>query len=77
MNWFKKLFKTKKLTEETPEIHSITCGERGEDGFAHVYINGEKTNTRMPLFAKERIDRLQKIGEDIHNKLIQNGNFND
>ena len=64
MNWIKKLFKPKE-----PEIHSITHGVRGEDGFADVYINGEKTNTRILLFNKEYIERLQKIGEKIHNQL--------
>jgi len=59
MNWIKKLFKPKE-----PEIYSITNGERGEDGFADLYINGKKTNTRILLFDKEQIERLQKIGEE-------------
>ena len=47
-------------------IHSISCGERDEKGFADTYVNGEKTNVRLLLWDKEEVERLQKIGEQIH-----------
>lgn len=47
-------------------IHSITCGEPDKDGFADAYVNGEKTNVRLLLWDREDIERLQKIGEQIH-----------
>jgi hypothetical protein len=47
-------------------IHSITCGERDENGFAYTYVNGEKTNVRILLWTEEEIDRLHKIVDKIH-----------
>ncbi len=48
------------------EIKSITCGERGEDGFCDTYVNGEKTNVRLLVFDKEEINRLHRIADEIH-----------
>ena len=66
INWIKNLFRSrnKQLTKPTV-IHSITCGERDENGFAVTYVNGEKTNVRLLLWDREDVERLQKIGEQI------------
>jgi len=47
-------------------IHSITCGERDENGFCDTYVNGEKTNVRMLVFTEEEVARLHKIQDDIN-----------
>jgi hypothetical protein len=68
INWIKKLFRSrdKQLTKPTV-IHSITCGERDENGFCDTYVNGEKTNVRMLVFTEEEVERLHKIQDDINN----------
>lgn len=69
LNFIKNLFNGRKQQCNIPDvIHSITCGERDENGFADTYVNGEKTNVRMLLWSKEEVERLQKIGEEIYNK---------
>lgn len=69
VKWIKNLFKSSNKQLIKPVvIHSITCGERDKDGFADAYVNGEKTHVRLLLWDKEYIERLQKIGEEIHNK---------
>ena len=67
IKWIKNLFKNrnKQLTKPAV-IHSITCGERDENGFADTYVNGEKTNVRMLLWTEEEINRLHKIADKIH-----------
>ena len=65
----KKLWKWLFGTQERKDvIHSVTCGERDENGFAYTYVNGKKTNVRLLLWDKEDVERLQKIGDKIHNK---------
>lgn len=68
INWIKNLFRSrdKQLTKPAV-IHSITCGERDENGFCDTYVNGEKTNLRMLVFTKEEVERLHKIQDDINN----------
>jgi hypothetical protein len=70
MNWIKKLFrkKTQKQCAISGVVDSFTCGERDEKGFADLYVNGKKTNTRLLLWDKKEVERLQKIGEKIHNE---------
>lgn len=48
------------------DIHSITCGERDKDGFADAYVNGKKTNLRLLIWDREDVEKLQKIGKQIH-----------
>lgn len=61
-----------KKQKEALTIHSVvdsfTCGERDEKGFADLYVNGKKTNTRLLLWDKEEVERLQKIAEKIHSE---------
>lgn len=66
IKFIKKLFGISK--GESPEIKSVTLGERDEDGYCDTYVNGKKTNVRMLVFTKEQVDRLHKIGEEIHKK---------
>jgi hypothetical protein len=67
MKLLKWLFGSRKPALNKPVvIHSITCGERDENGFADTYVNGEKTNVRMLLWTEEEINRLHKIAEKIH-----------
>jgi hypothetical protein len=67
MNLLKMLFGSRKPALNKPAvIHSITCGERDENGFAYTYVNGEKTNVRMLLWTEEEIERLHKIADKIH-----------
>jgi hypothetical protein len=47
-------------------IHSITCGERDENGFADIYVNGEKTNIRMLMFTEEQSNKILKIVDKIY-----------
>jgi hypothetical protein len=69
INWIKKLFNGRKQHCNIPDvIHSITCGERDENGFADTYVNGKKTNVRLLHWNNEDLERLQKIGEEIHNR---------
>jgi hypothetical protein len=64
---WKWLFETQNKQLDIPVvIHSITCGERDENGFADTYVNGEKTNVRMLLWTEEEIERLHKIADKIH-----------
>ncbi len=67
IKWIKNLFRSrdKQLTKPAV-IHSITCGERDENGFADTYVNGEETNVRMLLWTEEEINRLHKIADKIH-----------
>ena len=67
VKWIKNLFRSrnKQLTKPAV-IHSITCGERDKDGFADTYVNGKKTNVRLLRWDREDVERLQKIGEEIH-----------
>ena len=71
MNILKRLF-TKKNKSSNDLSHSvmqnITCGMRDKNGFADTYVNGNKTNVRLLLFDKEEVEKLQKIGAEIHNK---------
>jgi len=43
INWIKNLFRSrdKQLTKPAV-IHSITCGERDENGFCDTYVNGKR-----------------------------------
>jgi hypothetical protein len=67
MKLLKWLFGSRKAALNKPVvIHSITCGERDENGFADTYVNGEKTNVRMLLWTEEEINRLHKIADKIH-----------
>jgi len=70
MNWINKLFSKKndKQCNIHNVVHSITCGERDENGFADTYVNGKKTNVKLLLWNKKEVERLQKISEEIHNK---------
>ena len=66
---WKWLFGTRVKQLDIPVvIHSITCGERDENGFADTYVNGKKTNVRLLLWDKDDVEKLKKIGEEIHNK---------
>jgi len=71
MNWIKRLF-SKKKTAEQCGIHvvvdSFTCGDRDENGFADLYVNGKETNTRLLLWDKEDVEKLQAIAEKIHDE---------
>jgi hypothetical protein len=43
---------------------NITVGERDENGYAYIYSNGNRTNLRILLFDKEKIDKMyEKIKE--------------
>ena len=67
MKLLKWLFGSRKPALNKPAvIHSITCGERGENGFCDTYVNGEKTNIRMLVFTEEEIEKLHKIADEIH-----------
>ena len=67
MKLLKWLFGSRKPALNKPAvIHSITCGERDENGFCDTYVNGEKTNIRMLVFTEEEIEKLHKIADEIH-----------
>jgi hypothetical protein len=67
MKLLKWLFGSRKPALNKPAvIHSITCGERDENGFCDTYVNGEKTNVRMLVFTEEEIEKLHKIADEIH-----------
>jgi hypothetical protein len=69
MNLLKMLFGSKKPALNKPAvISSITCGERDDKGFADLYVNGKKTNTRLLLWDKEEVEKLQKIAEEIYSE---------
>ena len=63
---WKWLFGKQNKQLDIPVIHSITCGERDENGFADTYVNGKKTNVRMLLWTEEEIERLHKIADKIY-----------
>jgi len=66
-NWIKKLFKRRNNQSSKPiNIHSITCGERDENGFADTYVNGEKTNVKILVWERGEVEKLHKISEKIH-----------
>ena len=43
----------------------LTLGERGEDGFAPLFRDGEVTNVRLYLWGIEDFERLQKIATEL------------
>ncbi len=62
INWIKNLFRSRdKQLIKPAVIHSITCGERDENGVCDTYVNGEKTNVRMLAFTEEEVERLHDI----------------
>ena len=65
MKLLKWLFGNKEKNDPT-KIHSITCGERDENGFADTYVYGEKTNVRILLWSKEEIDKVHEILDKLH-----------
>ena len=77
MNWLKSLFKKKQVeVAQTKQlnipdvIHSaendgeLTFGERGEDGFAPVYLDGKQT-CRVYLWTKEQINEIERIKDEL------------
>ena len=55
----KNLFRSRDEQLTKPAvIHTITCGERDENGFCDSYVNGGKTNVRMLVFTEEEVQRL-------------------
>lgn len=67
IKWIKNLFRSRNEQLTKPAvIHSITCGERDENGFCDTYVNGEKTNVRMLVFTAEQIEKLHKIVDKIY-----------
>ena len=67
MKLLKWLFGSRKPALNKPAvIHSITCGERDENGFCDTYVNGEKTNIRMLVFTEEQIQKFYKIADEIY-----------
>lgn len=69
IKFIRNLFKGKKEQCNIPDfIHSITCGDRDENGFCDTYVNGKKTNVRLMVWKKEEVEKLQKISEEMHNE---------
>jgi hypothetical protein len=71
MNWIKQLFRKKaeKQSAISGVVDSFICGEQDEKGFACLYVNGEETNTKLLIWDKEEVERLQEIGKKIHNEI--------
>jgi len=44
----------------------ITCGDV-VDGYADLYMNGEKTNISIAIWSRESIDKLREIQKSMHN----------
>lgn len=51
---------------------NFVLGERGSDGYAFVFQNGQKTNTRSYIWDADQFQRLQKIGERLHHRIRRN-----
>jgi hypothetical protein len=67
MKLLKWLFGSRKPSLNKPAvIHSITCGEQDENGFADTYVNGEKTNVKMLTFTPKQAKKLQDIADKIY-----------
>ena len=54
----------------------FTCGDRDKKGFADLYVNGKITNTKLLLWDREDVERLQKMAEEIHNENRSNNIIN-
>lgn len=52
------------------ETKSITLGKRDENGFCNVIIDGKETTTKMLVFDREKIERWQKISDEIRDEEV-------
>jgi len=50
-------------------VDSITCGEVDDKGYVDTYVNGKKTNVRLLLWDKQRVERLQEIGKKLQEEM--------
>jgi hypothetical protein len=64
--YYNYFFNKEEFYRYKTDIKDITVGHRDKNGFADVYIDGKKSNTRLLLFDKKRAEELLKISENIH-----------
>jgi hypothetical protein len=67
MKFIANLFNKYWKSTQNIDLPDITCGDV-VDGYADLFIDGEKTNISLAIWSKESIDKLREIQKSIHNK---------